>query len=500
MLERHLSSIMGIERDIDNLIKLIASVAEAFTAALFLPSERTTSLSLAACHSLSPHIQYDCSIESGSGLIGWVAANGEPVAVSDFKPETTTLGFYLADEDIKSFLAVPVPLGDKRGVLAIDSKRSYVFPPRMQKLMTLFADHVGRLVHNSNVQSMMAQTTTTIDQLTAVCGRLAEARSPKGVMEAALSCPPDLVGAEGVALALVENGGETCRVVGTAGEGMPTCRDLTVSLKQSLAGWVIRNGKTLALADCREYYSRTFVFSPEEPYFGLRAFLGVPLLAGSEVFGVLAFLARRPGVFRAGEASTARLIATQVSTALRAAAFAKWDWEHRFQDDVTGLPNARLLRKQGAALMERASSEGQRVACLALAIENLDALRLWAGRRPTEVALRWVAEHCREVAGEKTFIGRDAEGRFIILAYRLSPPRSRSLAEKLIDGLSQKAFDGGEQPFRLKGTVGMAVFPDRASDLDTLLALAAHDGAGARAITIGDLQHAAVEEGSHGAI
>jgi diguanylate cyclase (GGDEF)-like protein len=490
---------MGIERDIDNLIKLIASVAEAFTAALFLPAERGSSLNLAACHSLSPHIQHDCSIEVGSGLIGWVAANGEPITVSDFKPETTTLGFYRSDEEIKSFLAVPVPLGDRRGVLSIDSKRSYVFPPRMQKLMTLFADHVGSLVHNSAVQSMLLQTTSAIDQLNSACGHLAAARSPAALVEAALACPPELVGAEGIGLALAEEGGESCRVVGTAGEAMPRCRDLVVSPKQSLAGWVLRNGKTLALADCREYYAKTFAFSPEEPYFGVRAFLGVPLLTGSEVFGVLAFIARRPGAFGSAEASTARLLATQVSTALRSAALAQRDRETRYRDHVTGLPNARSLSRHGGAFAERAMDEGQPLACLVVAVENLDEVRLSAGRRPAEEALRWLSRHCRSLVGEKNYVGRDQEGRLVLLCLRLNTARAQSLADKLLEGINQMDFADTEVPFSLKVSIGLAIFPDEAANLDALLARASLNAASARAGG-GSLEHVAVEEGLHGAL
>lgn len=491
--------VMGIERDIDHLIKLIASVAEAFTAALFLPTERGSTLYLAACHSLSPHIQHDCSIEVGSGLVGWVAANGEAVTVSDFKPETTTLGFYGADEDIKSFLAVPVPLGSGRGVLAVDSKRSYVFPPRMQKLMTFFADHVGRLVHNSAVQSMMLQTTSAIDQLNDVCGRLSSARSPSALVEAALDCPPELVGAEGIALALAEEGGERCRVVGTAGEAMPRCRDLVVSPKQSLAGWVLRNGKALALGDCREYYAKTFAFSPEEPYFGVRAFLGVPLLSGSEVFGVLAFIGRRPGVFRSAEASTARLLATQLSTALRSAALAQRDRELRYRDYSTSLPNARSLREHGRAYTERAAAEGQPLACIVVAVENLDAVRLVAGHGLAEEALGWLAGHCRSLAGEKNFVARDQEGRFVLLCLRLNAARARSLAEKLSEGISQTTFTGAELPFGLKASVGLAVFPEDAANLEDLMARASLEAAGVR-IRGGSLEHASVEEGLHGAL
>ncbi len=490
---------MSIDRDIDHLIKLIASVAEAFTAALFLPAEQGSHLSLAACHSLSPHIQYDCAIEVGSGLVGWVAANGEPVAVSDFKPETTTLGFYGAHEEIKSFLAVPVPLGEDRGVLAVDSKRSYVFPPRMQKLMTLFADHVGRLVHNSAVQALMLQTTSAIDQLGSVCGRLSEARSPSAVVEAALHCPPSLVGADGLAVALAEADGDGCRVVGTAGEAVPPCRGLVVSPKQSLAGWVIRNGKALALSDCREYYAKTFLFSPEEPYFGVRAFLGVPLSVGPEVLGVLAFTARRPGAFRGAEASTARLLAAQTSSALRAAAFAQRQWEFTYHDATTGLPNGRALREHGGGLLERAAAEGQPVACCVLALENLDAARLAAGPKAVAEALCWLAAHCRSLASEGTFVARDDEGRFVLVAPRLPERRAREMVERLLVGLVRMEFASPAGRFKLRATAGVAVGTEEAGGLEALVARAGQEAASMRTGADGIWQRAAVEEGSDGA-
>lgn len=466
---------MGLERDIDHLIKLIASVAEAFTAALFLPAERQGQLTLAACHSLSPHIRYDCVVEVGSGLVGWVAANGEPVTVSDFKPDTTTLGFYRIHEDIKSFLAVPVPLGERRGVLAIDSKRSYVFPPRMQKLMILFAEHVGRLVDNASIQSVMVQTTTAIEKLHAICARLSDARSPKAVIECVLSCPPELVEADAVALALVEDGSEACRVVGVKGESMPSSRKLEVSLKQSLAGWVIRNGKALALADCREYYTKTFVFSPEEPFFGLRSFLGVPLAAGGETLGVLAFLGKRPGVFREAEASTARLLAAQAATALRASALARSHWTIAYHDPATGLPNARHLREHGTGLLERASAEGHPVACLMLAFGDLDELRLSAGGAQADEALRRAAAICIEGAGEKNFVGRDDQGRFVILLRRAGPEKGRAAADRLLMTIERAALGGPGRPEGLSATCGVAAYPEEATNLDALIARAAKD-------------------------
>ncbi len=497
---RRFFGIMGFERDIDNLIKLIASVADAFTAAIFLPSDNGDTLTLAACHSLSPHIIPECAIDVGSGLVGWVAANGEPIVVSDFKPETTTLGFYRVDEEIKSFLAVPIPVGEKNGVLAIDSKRSYVFPPGMQKLMTLFADHVGRWFQNSTVQAIMVQNTSAIDNLLAVCDSLGQAINPASVVEAAVACPPDLVGADAIAVALVGEEDGACRVVSSAGEGMPNCRDLEVSLEQSLAGWVIRNSKALALTECREYYSKTFVFSPEEPFFGVEAFLGVPLVAGAELLGVLVFLARRRGAFKEAEVSTARLLAAQVASALSASDSKRRERLLTYLEPTTGIPNFRRLSELGGALLDRATAEGHRVACLTLALQELDALRLSAGRSAVDEALRGMADHCRGHIGDKDLLGRDDEGRFVILCYRLNAANGRALADRLIAGLGRIAFTGPNGPFNLQATAGLAVFPDDTTNLDKLLSQAAQGAVAARGAWRGERRLVAVEEGRHGSI
>ncbi len=491
---------MGIERDIDHLIILIASVAEAFTAALFLPAERGDTVTLAAYHSLSPHIRHDCAIEVGSGLVGWVAANGEPIAVSDFKPETTTLGFYDADEEIKSFLAVPVPVGDRRGVLAIDSKRSYVFPPRMQKLMILFADHVGRWLHNSAVQALMVQNTSAIDYLLAVFDPLAFARDPTAAVETVTSYPLDLVGADGVAVALVDEGGETCRVVGSAGETMPACRDLVVSLEQSLAGWVIRNAQALALTECREYYSKTFVFSPEEPHLGVQAFLGVPLTGGSGALGVLVFLARRRGAFKEAEVSTARLLGPHLATVLRAAAAERRGGWLANREPNSGLPNLRYVRDRGRALLERGTAEGHRVACLTVALQELDALRLSAGRPAVDEAVRGVAAHFRSLIGERDLLGRDEEGRLVMLCYGLNVAHARTMADRLLDGLGRMAFTGPGKPFSVRAKVGLAVFPDEATDLDALLGQAAYNATGRQGRRRGGRQLVAGKGRLHGSV
>jgi predicted signal transduction protein with EAL and GGDEF domain len=54
-------------------------------------------------------------------------------------------------------------------------------------------------------------------------------------------------------------------------------------------------------------------------------------------------------------------------------------------------------------------------------------------------------------------------------------------------------------PFSLKASIGLAIFPDEAANLDALLARASLNAASAR-VGGGSLEHVAVEEGLHGAL
>ena len=208
----------------------------------------------------------------------------------------------------------------------------------------------------------------------------------------------------------------------------------------------------------------------------------------------MTFLSRRPGAFKEADTSTARLLATQAATALNAAAVEQRRLALKYQERATGLPNARYLRERGSALIERAAADGQRMVCIVMAVGALDALRLSVGFSLVEEALRKVASMCRNIAGERDLVGRDEEGRFVMLCGRFNAANGKDMADRLRASLGQMAFDSPSQPFSFRAEVGLAVFPDDATDLDTLMARAAWDAVSAREGKSGR-RHVAVEKG-----
>jgi len=135
-----------LEEDLDSLARLISNVTESFTTAIFLLEPESGLLRLKSNHSLSQNVIDKVSIPVGQGMIGWVAQNRQPLHATHFQHDTTTLQLYRTNEEIKSFLAVPIQSREVQGVLCIDSKKQYVFTPKTQKILGNFAEHIARMV------------------------------------------------------------------------------------------------------------------------------------------------------------------------------------------------------------------------------------------------------------------------------------------------------------------------------------------------------------------
>lgn len=124
-----------MNKRVDEFIKLVSNTMEAYTAGLFLRDDQDENcLTLNNFHSLSKYVKKNCRICSGEGIIGWVFREQKSVLASPFdKRDATTLKFYAKDEKIKSLLAIPLP--ENKGVLCVDSKKSYFFTDEREKIL-----------------------------------------------------------------------------------------------------------------------------------------------------------------------------------------------------------------------------------------------------------------------------------------------------------------------------------------------------------------------------
>ncbi|MGM0759303.1 MAG: GAF domain-containing protein [Thermodesulfobacteriota bacterium] len=121
----------------DRILGLVCSVFDAYSAVLFLRSAENT-YTLTSHFSLGDNIVNGTSIQPGKGLVGWVLRNNQPLLVNDFHREGDCLGYYSQDAESKIKAFMGCPLNDGKGALCLDSKKSYTFNAKDQKILHQF--------------------------------------------------------------------------------------------------------------------------------------------------------------------------------------------------------------------------------------------------------------------------------------------------------------------------------------------------------------------------
>ena len=95
-----------------HLIKLVGNVADAYTSALFTMEPDEKNLTLREHFTLSYNLDQRAKIAVGKGPIGLAAQTRKPQLIENFDQNTRLLGIYKKNEDLKSFIALPVIYGD----------------------------------------------------------------------------------------------------------------------------------------------------------------------------------------------------------------------------------------------------------------------------------------------------------------------------------------------------------------------------------------------------
>ena len=128
---------------LNQLVELTANVSNAFTIALYKINLSGKTLTLRHYISLSTNFNPEIKVGFGKGLIGMVAKNKKLLIEENYKNSSAIIDFYKKKEDLKSYLITPVIHESLEGALYIDSKESYNFPTKLQKILSGLVNQIA---------------------------------------------------------------------------------------------------------------------------------------------------------------------------------------------------------------------------------------------------------------------------------------------------------------------------------------------------------------------
>ena len=138
-------------------------------------------------------------------------------------------------------------------------------------------------------------------------------------------------------------------------------------------------------------------------------------------------------------------------------------------DFLTGLPNRALLVDRLAQAMALAQRRGKRVALMYMDLDHFKHINDSLGHSVGDALLQLVARRLQDCVRQSDTVCRQGGDEFVVLLAEVeAPPDAALAAGKVIEAMAAP-FAIGEHRLHLGMTVGVSLYPDDATDVDTVL-------------------------------
>jgi|GEM_PF-3560479 len=147
-------------------------------------------------------------------------------------------------------------------------------------------------------------------------------------------------------------------------------------------------------------------------------------------------------------------------------------WKLAHSDFLTGLPNRPLFYEHLRQAIAHAKRHNQKLALLFIDLDGFKLINDQFGHDTGDGVLQEVANRLRRnIRGEDT-VARTGGDEFIVVLNGIAQPVDAAVvADKIIQALSEKFTTCGNT-CSLGGSIGISIFPDDSSDMETLVSYA----------------------------
>jgi diguanylate cyclase (GGDEF)-like protein/PAS domain S-box-containing protein len=148
---------------------------------------------------------------------------------------------------------------------------------------------------------------------------------------------------------------------------------------------------------------------------------------------------------------------------------------HAHHDELTGLPNRRLLALRGGAALAASDLRNGHCAVLVIDLDGFKEINDVHGHPVGDAVLREIAQRLSRLLRPQDTVARRGGDEFVMLVPDVGERQDvERIAVRLLQAVEQPVSVGGGAMGRVSASVGIALSPDHARDLERLLQLADH--------------------------
>jgi len=451
---------------LNQLVELTGNASNAFTIALYKVDPDDNVLALRHYVSLSSNFDTEAIIAFGEGPIGTVAQSKQPYLDEHFDQDSTILGIYKKNEDLKSFLALPVVYKKLEGVLVIDSKESYSLPTKQQKIISGLANQMAWYLNQEKRETLGEEPPESLFRdLISYCRHITESPEKANVMERLMNVPPSILPCDGYAVIWFDSDkrGKVSKYRGFN----KSVANIAIHLGKGLAGSCAKNQCPVILRNIADRH--TVIFGTEEEKEPFLSLIAAPIVFNNHLYGVVICGSNNAESFSELELNSLTLMAYSAATAIFCGTTREqWNYNKNL-DQITGIPNHRFLTEYAAELEEDIFKNRNPACFLSLQVSNLPELYLSFGVKHGDQLQRGIASTLSKILPSPKYIFKFSETTYIVIL--ISQERSSALLLKeklkLVFNKAPLFIDG--HAMKLNTKLGMSCFPDNGKTLSQLI-------------------------------
>ncbi|HUT53197.1 MAG TPA: diguanylate cyclase [bacterium] len=419
--------------------------------------------------SASDEINAEARVAAGSGLLGWVAAEETALRVSG--PERLKGALpYRGGAAVEHLVAVPVlSQGRLAGVLAADRKDGNGFSAADEKLMNLLADKVADVHSHALLMKLVESEAAQFKSLAELSHRLSQSLDLAEIFAAVLRMSQAITGHD--AAAIVLPGDDGAPVVAAAGGDIVKSAEGQAVVEGTLAGWVIAQKQYLSIPDLAERTRKTWALGQRLDPSGMKSALIHPLPLKHSAQGALALFSREPDAFGRYMVRVSGILADIAAVAIHNALLYREMEQRAVTDGLTGLYNHRWFQGRLTDEIERAGRLGTRLAVVLSDIDHFKKINDAYGHPVGDEVLKGVAALLCSSVRKVDSAARYGGEEFALILVGAGEKGARELAERVRKNVAKLRFHADGKEFKVSLSLGVAVYPDDATEKESLIEL-----------------------------
>jgi len=140
-------------------------------------------------------------------------------------------------------------------------------------------------------------------------------------------------------------------------------------------------------------------------------------------------------------------------------------------DIVTGLPNRRLLEERLGLTLAQAKRYRRTICLMFIDLDGFKSINDTHGHRAGDETLRETAMRLQEISRKSDIVARLGGDEFVIVFTEISDQANDPIvfAQRIINAVGQPVPIGNDKKISISASIGIALYPDDATDVEGLL-------------------------------